>query len=30
LGFTPNVKVIKNLAHRINDVAIEYAIDFLK
>ena len=30
LGFTPNVKVIKNLAHRINDTALDYAIDFLK
>ena len=30
LGFNPDVKLIKNLPHRINDSAINYAIEFLK
>ena len=30
LGFSPDVKIIKNLSHHINDLSIFYAIEFLK
>ena len=30
LGFSPDVKIINNLAHRINNLAILYAVEFLK